>query len=86
MLNGNLVAGTSKRGRLIRVGKGQHARTLAPADAKPMEMSGRPMEGYDLVDPPPRDERTLRDWLDLAAAFVNTLPPRPPRSKARPGP
>jgi TfoX/Sxy family transcriptional regulator of competence genes len=81
MLNGNMVAGTSKRGLLVRVGRGQHARALARADAKPMEMSGRPMEGYVLVDPPPRDERTLRDWLDLAAAFVNTLPPKPPRSK-----
>ena len=38
-------------------------------------------EGYILVDPPPRDERTLQEWLDLAAAFVNTLPPKPPRSK-----
>ena len=68
MLNGNMVAGTSKRGLLVRVGRGQHARALARADAKPMEMSGRPMEGYILVDPPPRDERTLQEWLDLAAA------------------
>ena len=59
MLNGNMVAGTSKRGLLVRVGRGQHARALAP----------------------PRDERTLQEWLDLAAAFVNTLPPKPPRSK-----
>jgi hypothetical protein len=51
-----------------------------------MEMSGRPMEGYILVDPPPRDERTLQEWLDLAAAFVNTLPPKPPRSNRRPPP
>ena len=83
MLNGNMVAGTSKRGLLVRVGKGQHAHALARADAKPMEMSGRPMEGFVFVDPPPRDERTLRDWLDLAVAFVNTLPSKPPRSKPR---
>ena len=83
MLDGNMVAGTSKRGLLVRVGKAQHARALVRADAKPMEMSGRLMEGYVLVDPPPPDERTLRDWLDLAAAFVNTLPPKPPRSKSR---
>jgi TfoX/Sxy family transcriptional regulator of competence genes len=83
MLNGNMVAGTSKRGLLVRVGKDQHARALARADANPMEMSGRPMEGFVFVDPPPRDERTLRDWLDLAVAFVNTLPSKPPRSKPR---
>jgi hypothetical protein len=67
----------------VRVGKDQHARALARADANPMEMSGRPMEGFVFVDPPPRDERTLRDWLDLAVAFVNTLPSKPSRSKPR---
>src|SRR6202011_5676345 len=60
MLNGNMVAGTSKRGLLVRGGKDQHARALARADANPMEMSGRPMEGFVFVDPPPRDERALR--------------------------
>jgi TfoX/Sxy family transcriptional regulator of competence genes len=83
MLNGNMVAGTSKRGLLVRVGKDQHSRALARADAKPMEMSGRPMAGYVFIDPPPRDERTLRDWLELGVAFVNTLPPKPARSTPR---
>jgi TfoX/Sxy family transcriptional regulator of competence genes len=80
MLNGNMVAGTSKRGLLVRVGKDQHARALMRPDARSMEMSGRPMQGYVLVDPPPRDEQTLRDWIDLAVAFVNKLPPKPARS------
>jgi TfoX/Sxy family transcriptional regulator of competence genes len=80
MLNGNMVAGTSKRGLLVRVGKDQHARALARPDAKPMEMSGRPMQGYVFVDPPPHDDQTLRDWLELAVAFVNTLPPKSSRS------
>jgi TfoX/Sxy family transcriptional regulator of competence genes len=83
MLNGNMVAGTSKRGLLVRVGKDQHSRALARADAKPMEMSGRPMAGYVFIDPPPRDERTLRDWLELGVVFVNTLPAKPARSTPR---
>jgi hypothetical protein len=41
------------------------------------------MEGYVLVDPAPREDRELRDWLDLAAAFVSTLPPKLPKSKPR---
>src|SRR5260370_4261410 len=44
MVNGNMVAGTSKHGLLVRVGKDQHSRALARPDAKPMELSGRPME------------------------------------------
>ena len=83
MLNGNMVAGTSKRGLLVRVGKDQQSNALARPGAKPMEMTGRPMEGYIFVDPPPRDERVLRDWVDLAVAFVKTLPPKPPKSKPR---
>jgi TfoX/Sxy family transcriptional regulator of competence genes len=82
MLNGNMVAGTSKRGLLVRVGKDQQSNTLARPGAKPMEMAGRRMEGYVFVDPP-RDERELRDWIELAVAFVNTLPPKLPKSKPR---
>src|SRR5215472_6971118 len=66
MLNGNMVAGTSQRGLLVRVGKDQQARALARPGAHPMEMTGRRMEGYVFVDPPPRDEPGLRDWLELA--------------------
>jgi TfoX/Sxy family transcriptional regulator of competence genes len=83
ILNGNMLAGTSKRGLLVRVGKDQYSRALARPNARPMEMTGRPMEGYIFVDPPPRDERELRDWLEPAVAFVNTLPPKLPKSKPR---
>jgi len=82
MLNGNMVAGTSKRGLLVRVGKDRHSNALARPGAKPMEMAGRSMEGYIFVDPAPRDERALREWLELAVAFVQTLPPKLPKSKS----
>jgi TfoX/Sxy family transcriptional regulator of competence genes len=83
ILNGNMLAGTSKRGLLVRVGKARYAQALARAHVRPMEMTGRPMEGYIFVDPPPDDERALRDWLELAAGFVNTLPAKVPKAKPR---
>jgi hypothetical protein len=55
--SGRLAAGTSKRGLLVRVGKDQQSRALARPNAKLMDMSGRPMEGYVIVDPPPRNEQ-----------------------------
>jgi TfoX/Sxy family transcriptional regulator of competence genes len=82
MLNGNMLVGTSKRGLLVRVGKDQHSDALARPGAKPMEMAGRSMKGYIFVDPVPRDEQALRDWLELAVAFVKTLPPKLPKSKS----
>jgi hypothetical protein len=83
MLNGNMVAGTSKRGLMVRVGKDQQPSALARPGAKRMEMTGRPMEGYIFVDPPPSDDRSLQDWLAPAVAFVKTLPPKLPKSKPR---
>ena len=83
MLNGNMVAGTSKRGLIVRVGKDQQPSALARPGAKRMEMTGRPMEGYIFVDPPPLDDRSLQDWLALAVAFVKTLPPKAPKSRRR---
>ena len=83
MLNGNMVAGTSKRGLMVRVGKDQQASALARPGARRMEMTGRPMEGYVFVDPPPANEQALRDWLTLAVAFAKTLPPKLPKSKPR---
>src|SRR5215472_14516678 len=83
MLNGNMVAGTSKRGLMVRVGKEREPDALARPGAKRMEMTGRPMEGYIFVDPPPSDDRSLQDWLALAVAFVKTLPPKLPKSESR---
>ncbi|HEV2551005.1 MAG TPA: TfoX/Sxy family protein [Stellaceae bacterium] len=83
MLNGNMVAGTSKRGLLVRVGKDRQAGALTRSGAKPMQISGRPMQGYVFVDPPPADEAGLRGWLDLAVAFVKTLPPKPAKPRRK---
>jgi TfoX/Sxy family transcriptional regulator of competence genes len=83
MLDGNMVAGASKRGLLVRVGREQQSAALARPGAKPMEMTGRRMQGYVFVDPPPPDEEALRDWLNLAVTFVKTLAPKARRSKPR---
>ena len=78
MLGGNMLAGTSKRGLLVRVGKGAHRAALARPHARPMEMRGRAMEGYVFVDPEgTANDIDLRSWLDLALAYVETLPPKP---------
>src|SRR6516162_9660520 len=60
MLNGNMVAGTSKRGLLVRVGTDRQPDALTRPDAKPMEMAGRLMQGYVLVDPTPQSQRLHR--------------------------
>lgn len=77
MIEGNMLVGTSKRGLLVRVGKDAHAAAAARPHARPMEMGGRSMEGYLHVGPEgTASEAELAFWLDLALAFVQTLPPK----------
>jgi hypothetical protein len=57
--------------------------------ARPMEMGGREMQGYVFVAPEgAATEAALRKWLDLALAYVKTLPSkaakvRKPAGKAK---
>jgi TfoX/Sxy family transcriptional regulator of competence genes len=61
MLNGNMIAAVSKRGLLPRVGKDRYQRALARPGTRPMEMRGRPMEGYVYVEPPALDDGALAE-------------------------
>jgi TfoX/Sxy family transcriptional regulator of competence genes len=80
MLNGNLIAGASRRGLLVRVGRERERQALAKAGARRMVMRGRTLEGWVYVDPPALSARAVRAWMRLAAPYVSSLP-----RKARPG-
>ena len=81
MLNGNMLASFSKRGLMLRVGKDQAANALTRPGTRQIEMRGRPMEGYIRVDPAGLDDKSLREWLELATAFVQTLPEKSTKAK-----
>jgi TfoX/Sxy family transcriptional regulator of competence genes len=88
MLNGNMAAALSKRGLLVRVGKDRQQEALARPGARRMEMQGRSMDGYIFVDPAELTGSAVQAWLQLALAFVQTLPPkeagsRPARTKGK---
>jgi len=82
MLNGNMVAGTFRDALLVRVGKDRNAQALTRPGARAMEMRGRAVEGYVMVDQSILDDTTLKDWIGLALAYVRTLPPKPSKSKS----
>ena len=82
MLNGNLVAAVSKRGLLARVGKERQSEALTNPQARLMEMRGRTMEGYIRVDPQNLSESAVRVLLELALAFVKTLPRKAATTKS----
>jgi TfoX/Sxy family transcriptional regulator of competence genes len=83
MLNGHMIAGASKRGLLVRVGKDRQREALARAGARPMVMRGRTMEGYVYVDPPALQDRAVDGWIKLALPHVLSLPPKIAGSKPK---
>jgi len=84
LLNGNLVAGASRRGLLVRVGRERQRDALARPGARPMVMRDRVMDGYVYVDPPALADRvSVKAWVELAVAFVRTLPAKSAKSAAK---
>jgi len=86
MLNSNMVAAASKRGLMLRVGKDRQRDALARPGTRQVIMRGRPVQGYVRVDPVGLDDAAMRGWVSLAAAFVQTLPPKRSKPSKRKSP
>ena len=75
MLNGNMVCGAMKSGALLmRVGPHRHEEAKARPGAQPMVQGGREMAGFIEVTDDIEDDDQLKDWIDYAWSFVETLP------------
>jgi TfoX/Sxy family transcriptional regulator of competence genes len=80
MAGGHMLVCASKRGLLVRVGKEGHAAALAKPHVSPMQMGGRTMAGYVVVDGSGTStDRQLRAWIDVARAVVAALPAKASR-------
>lgn len=79
MLGGNLLACTSGRGLLVRVGEAGKADAVTRG-ATPMVMNGREMKGFVWVKGS-LDARGVRRWVREAQTFVETLPAKTARPK-----
>lgn len=76
MVRGNMAVAPVNDGTLmVRVGKDGMTDALARPGCNQMEMNGRKMSGFVVVDGDVlEDEDTLAFWLDTGLAFVRTLP------------
>ncbi|MGI9508309.1 MAG: TfoX/Sxy family protein [Geminicoccaceae bacterium] len=79
LLNGNMIGGADRtkegfRRFMFRVGKDHHAEALKRPGAMPMDMTGRRMSGFVFVGANDCDDAGLGEWIELAHAFVATLP------------
>jgi TfoX/Sxy family transcriptional regulator of competence genes len=74
LLDGRMFCGILKDDLMVRVGPERYKAALAEAHVRPMDFTGRPMNGYVFVGPDgSRTEKAIKKWVDEGAAFVATL-------------
>ena len=75
---GLMFAGVTGDALMARVGKENHADSLGRKHVRPMDFTGKPMQGYVFVDPGgTKTAAQLRFWLERCERFVATLPFKP---------
>lgn len=78
MLDSHLAVAAGSGGALmVRIDPADGESWIDGSGVNPMEMRGRPMSGWLLVDPSALEtDEQLELWIDRGAAFVRTLPPK----------
>lgn len=76
MLNGNMICGVEVGRFMFRVGKDLEPEALRWPGARAMDITGKPMKGFVWVDAKKAVKTGLGKWIDLAARFVGSLPPK----------
>ena len=77
MVAGNMACGVVGDDLLVRVGKKDQAACLAQPYVRSMEMSGRVMGGFVVVDAEGLDEdEALEAWVERGSAVAAELPPK----------
>jgi len=75
LLNGNMCVGVWKNSLIARLGQEQGDEALLEPHVKKMDITGKPMKGWVIVEPDGiEDDKQLSHWIELAITFVRTLP------------
>ena len=78
LLNGHMCCGVESRRLMVRVGPGQYQAALGKRHARPMDFTGRPLNGFVFVMPEGvRSRAALKGWVDLGVRYAASLPPKP---------
>lgn len=77
LLNGQMLCGEWKDYLILRLGEKGAAEALGTKHVRPFDITGRPMKGWVMVSKEGfEDDEILREWLNKAREFVETLPPK----------
>lgn len=81
---GRMFIGVLHDELMVRVGKDAHAVALAKPHVRPMDFTGRPIEGYVYVAPKGfATDAALKAWIEAAWRHAGTLPPAKPKKVSR---
>jgi TfoX/Sxy family transcriptional regulator of competence genes len=73
--NGKMFAGILKDNLVVRVGPDANDEALKKPHTRPIDFTGRPMNGYIYVGPEgTKSAAQLRTWLTRGLEFVSGLP------------
>lgn len=77
MLRGNMACGVNKDDLIVRVGPERYDGALAQPNARPFDLTGRPMKGWVTVAPGGYEsDRDLASWVQQGVDFALSLPPK----------
>ena len=83
-IGGNLTAGLHQENVMVRLPEGEREERLADGWSPFEPMPGRPMREYLTLPPEVAgDVAAMRRWVERAATFVRTLPPKAPKKPKR---
>lgn len=78
LVGGHMAAAASSQGGLmVRVHPAESDGLVATREARPVEMRGRPMQGWLRVDTVDlRTKTQLARWVNLGVTYARSLPPK----------
>ncbi|HZZ77887.1 MAG TPA: TfoX/Sxy family protein [Gemmataceae bacterium] len=75
LLNGNMLVGVWKNSMIARIGEVQADEAMLEPHVKPMDITGKPMKGWIMVEANGvEDEIAVKEWVQRAVKFVGKLP------------
>ena len=74
LLHGNMLVGVWKEFLIARLGPDQGEEALLEPHVKKMDITGKPMKGWVMIEPEGvEDDDQLKDWIQRASNFVGKL-------------
>ena len=75
MIHGNMAIGTWQGSLVVRLDKEKDDETQGEPHVRPMDITGKVMRGWALVEPAGIElDADLKSWLDRAVRYARTLP------------